>query len=561
MNKIKVKLLTLTLAVIVAGTTLTACKKSNNSETEVAKTNENVETISLPLKEPITLKVWGALNGNLAQTYSNLGDTPLYKELAKRTGITLKYTHPAIGQEKEQFNLMIASRDLPDLFDDSFANYSGGHSKAYSDQVLIKMNDIMKYAPDFQKVMDAYPDVKREISSDDGSIFYMPFIRGEQLLRTYHGPYMRKDWLDDLGLKPPTTVDEWYTVLKAFKEKKAATAPLLFGISATNYKFGNIFAGAYGISYGYFVEDGKVKFGAADPRYKDLLTTYAKWYSEGLIDPEFATNNGKTIDAKITNGEAGASWGSAGGTVGKYLSLMKDKDPKYSLIGVQYPSLKPGEPVKFLQQDGLTLAGGSFAISTSNKYPKESMALLNYGYTKEGYMLYNFGIEGESYKIDNGYPKYTELITKNPNGLAMANVMPQYMRSMTSGPFVQDRRYVEQYYQFKQQTEALQAWTKFAGETVGPKSPNLRGKLTAEEVSSIASKDTEINTYVDEMFVKFVMGQEPLSKFDQYLAQLKKMGIDEAIKVRQDSHDRFIKANPDVLTSTKIPNVSDLYTK
>ena len=53
---------------------------------------------------------------------------------------------------------------------------------------------------------------------------------------------IRKDWLDDLGLEVPETIDEWYTALKAFKEEKGATAPLTLNtyafrvVSETQYK-------------------------------------------------------------------------------------------------------------------------------------------------------------------------------------------------------------------------------------------------------------------------------------------------------------------------------------
>lgn len=62
---------------------------------------------------------------------------------------------------------------------------------------------------------------------------------------------------------------------------------------------------------------------------------------------------------------------------------------------------------------------------------------------------------------------------------------------------------------------------------------------TEEESTKFGSVMTEIESYVDEMFLKFIMGLEPIDKFDEYVAQVKSMGIDDAIKIQQDSLDRY----------------------
>lgn len=60
-----------------------------------------------------------------------------------------------------------------------------------------------------------------QIRTASGSYYAFPFIQGDDKLRTYQEPIIRKDWLDELRLDVPTTIDEW-TVLQAFKDKKGA---------------------------------------------------------------------------------------------------------------------------------------------------------------------------------------------------------------------------------------------------------------------------------------------------------------------------------------------------
>ena len=68
------------------------------------------------------------------------------------------------------------------------------------------------------------------IKTDDGHYYVFPFVRGDEALCHTIGPMLREDWLEELGLEVPTTIDEWHTVLTAFKEKKGASAPFTWGI-------------------------------------------------------------------------------------------------------------------------------------------------------------------------------------------------------------------------------------------------------------------------------------------------------------------------------------------
>ncbi|MNL63964.1 hypothetical protein D3C87_1881360 [compost metagenome] len=62
-----------------------------------------------------------------------------------------------------------------------------------------------------------------------------------------------------------------------------------------------------------------------------------------------------------------------------------------------------------------------------------------------------------------------------------------------------------------------------------------------EESKEMAKLKTAIDSYKEEMFVKFVMGKEPLEKFDDYVKQMKDMGVDKMVKIYQDALDRYNK--------------------
>ena len=156
-------------------------------------------------------------------------------------------------------------------------------------------------------------------------------------------------------------------------------------------------------------------------------------------------------------------------------------------------------------------------------------------YGEEGYMLNNFGIEGVSYEMVDGYPKYTDVITNNPDGLAIGQAMPLYFRASTEGPLVQDVRYIEQYYAEPAQKEALDVWSNCNHDA--HIMPQIT--LTEDEGNEYSKLMTAIGTYVSEMMVKFIVGEEPIENFDKYIETLKGMNIDRAIEIQQAALDRF----------------------
>ena len=151
-------------------------------------------------------------------------------------------------------------------------------------------------------------------------------------------------------------------------------------------------------------------------------------------------------------------------------------------------------------------------------------------------MLLNFGIEGESYEMIDGYPTYTELITNNPNGWSMQQALAQYTRSWDAGPFVQDKRYMEQYAARPQQKAAQALWA----ETDAAKYMVPTLSIAEEDQAEYNKLWADINTFVSEMMIQYITGTADLAKFEtEYLDQLKTMGIERVIELRQEALDAF----------------------
>jgi putative aldouronate transport system substrate-binding protein len=212
---------------------------------------------------------------------------------------------------------------------------------------------------------------------------------------------------------------------------------------------------------------------------------------------------------------------------------MKSKDPSFKLVGVPWPVGPAGKSYGPMAINAIQPVGT--AISAQSKYQKEAVKWLDYCYSEEGKMLFNFGIENESYKMVNGEPVYTDAVLHNPDGLAVSDALIRYAMAVSNGPFVQDKRYYPQILVYPEQKQTLDTWLKSCDPSL--QMPPIT--LTEEESQRFATIMNEINTYVQEMFDKFVMGQEPLDNFDNYINTLKGMGIEEAINIEQAALDRF----------------------
>lgn len=487
-----------------------------------------------PVQCSDTLKVWEPMNTLLTTRVSNFGETEVAKEIAKQSGINVTYVHPASGMETEQFNLMLASNELPDIVKADWYTYGG--QKAINEKYILKLNDaIDTWAPNFKKLLESHQTLDKMVKTDEGNYYTMPFVREEASQCVYSGPVIRKDWLNDLGLDVPETIDDWEVMLQAFKDKKGASAPLAFLFPNLEDGF---LIGAWNITDDYYLDDaGKVQYGPAEASYKDFLTKMNEWYQKGLLDANFSSIEYKILNGYMLNGNTGATFGLAGGGVGAWLDASKGKDG-FDLIGAPYPVLHKGDRPQFGQREWEYVAAAGYCISDKCVNPELAVRFLDFGYSEKGKMLYNFGIEGKSYELDSaGKPQFTDFIFNNPDGVQVSTIFTEYSPASYSAPTVQSKTVQEAERTYDQQNEAVANWA----ETDAEKHMLPPIALTDEESSKITSTLTSIKTYKEEMAYSFIMGTKQLSEFDEYISQLHSMGLDEILSIYNDAVARYDK--------------------
>ncbi|NJD03954.1 MAG: extracellular solute-binding protein [Ruminiclostridium sp.] len=474
--------------------------------------------------------------------YNSINDVTSYKEMEKRTGIHIDFRNIAADQAEEQFNLMMASGDLPDIIDWQWNEVRKSIDTFIDEGLFVKLNDwVDKFAPNYNKLLDSKPVYRKEIMTNGGNISGFMDFGSDESVQVWYGPVIRGDWLEKLGLKIPVTNDDWYTVLKAFKEKdpngngKPDELPITFntwGNGLIAFTAANAFVGAWGIGFGYYQENGIIKYGPLEPGFKDFIIMINKWYKEKLVDPDYAATDGAGNDAKILNEQIGSFFAGASGGIGNYTGRFKTVNPNAKFIAAPYPVLKAGDKPQLGQNNGNIVFDGA-VITKSCKNVEEAVRWLDYQYSEEGSLLINFGIEGQTYNMVDGQPVFTDAILKPATG-TVDDALALNTSGNHGGPHISDSRMYFQVTALPQQREALKTWV-----TSTEKNLPTTFKMDAADIERNATKETDINTYVSEMVNKFIMGAEPIENFDAFVNKLKELDIASLIKARQTALDKF----------------------
>ncbi|MCM8711701.1 extracellular solute-binding protein [Clostridium sp. SYSU_GA19001] len=529
--------LLLSFSIIMSMTTGCSSSKNTSADTENVSQTAVTEN-SLPLTDkPVTLKYW--VTNASSEQIKNYNETLSMQEIERKTGVHIEFIHPTAGQEQQAFNLMLASDDMPDIIQEREGTiyYPGGPDKAIADGVYLKLNDLIeKYAPNYSKLMSKNPTVAKLTVTDSGNRWAF-FHLTDGAEPAWTGFVVRKDMLDKVGLKTPVTLDDWHEVLTAFKTKLNVEAPLL--LPNTGVPLFNQILSAWDIGGSFYQVNGKVKYGPCQPEYKEYLTLMNQWYKEGLIDKDFMgrTDAGFEIMAPANlaasnkTGMFSTLWGL---TANAYIIYGNVKDnPDFYLEAIQAPKKTPDQKIKF-NYPSYEVREGT-AITKSCKNPILAVKWLDYLYTEEGSNIVNYGKENDTFILKDGKPVWTDKVLKASGDLTPNAAMHKYAR--WDGPGVVDYKRMWQVYNASGQSASLEACNVWAKDGIDYVMPPVT--LTSDESSEFSNIMPDITTYVNEMTVKFIIGTEPLSKFDDFVKQINNMRIEEAIKIQQTALDRF----------------------
>lgn len=498
---------------------------------------------------------WVSLPAATSQTLTSFNELLMYQEMSKITGTEVEFIHPSTGSTgTEAFQILLSSGDYPDMMEYNWSTYTGGPQQAIDDGVIIALNDYMEdYAPNYYNYMEGEKGkekgyiYKAATVSNSGNYYGFKGLNvGEY--RGYAGLYVRKDLLDKWGLDIPETIDDWTNVFKTAKEN-GIKYPLtgnstLFSLSGTN-----TFATAWKVGMAFYVDNGKVKYGPFQKEYKDYLKKMAEWVKEGYVDIDYITNDTVSVEGNMTNGTSIASFGYVGSALGKLLPAMAQKDPNYNLAACPFPVMKKGEtplfqPVQAEATDPSIAISVQCGIDNEDRY-KEAIKWCDYLYSDEGILLKAFGIEGDTYTVekdDNGdeHYVYTDKIMDHEaiGAHSVEAALYHFMRPANAPGFNQHPDYLDGFYPYQQQKDAIRKWNEHVEIAKNYVMPPV--SLTAEEATETANIRAAARNNLDAAISNIILGKASLDSYDSAVKAAKKAGYDRFIEIQQDAYDRYI---------------------
>ncbi len=480
---------------------------------------------------PVTLDIWAVKAAELQVDTTSLGN---WKAVEAATGVNINWSLISTQVKDEQFNLIMTSGKLPDVM----AYYEGkkGFSsvnKFGTEGAFLPVEDLIaEHAPHLKAALLDDPIVRETITAADGHIYYIPMMSA---LNAARGWFVRYDWLEAVGMDAPTTTEELYDVLVAFKTQDpngngiADEVPMIFRRGGDDAFF-NLGALTYAFDAdpSWIVRNGKVIYGPSESQYIDYLNYIARLYKEGLIDQEVLTRAGNPRSDLFGRNMTGvihdwfASTASLNDTLG-------DEIAGFDLRHIAPPLGTVDEPFTRIQMSKVRGDGG-WSISHSNPDPVATIKMMDFLFSPEGNALMNFGVEGDTYVTEGGKPVYTEKITDNPDRGFHESLVTNGMQWKIG--LQQDIEYEKQF----ANAIATAARIDYMDNYIIDEFPTL--SFTEEEQMVINDKFSQIKLYTAEMTARALVGAISPADFEKTFAELDKMGLKEVTAIYQAAYDR-----------------------
>jgi putative aldouronate transport system substrate-binding protein len=280
---------------------------------------------------------------------------------------------------------------------------------------------------------------------------------------------------------------------------------------------------------------GKIQYGPAQDWFAEYLQEMAKWYAEGLIDPEFAARDGAAISQLEASLQMAARQYEGTSIVIRTRNFAAESGSDAFMIGAPYPTRDADTPLHWRYQNFPCRGEWTMFFDTPNvrEHLTELIRWFDYGYTIEGAHLYNFGVFGQSHTgfDELGRVIYADYILED--NFAAFETYQEVMRRH-NGPYLKsDLR--SMFRRFLPELEInREIWQEQPNPGFLP--PYTLNEEEGREAAGILA---DIETFVDESIVRFIMGQEPASNAMSVPETVRNMNIDRVIALHEQALARY----------------------
>ncbi len=505
-----------------------------------------------PYEETVTLTSFFEISGPIVNTFeeSQLEELPMLRFIREQTNVEIDYLWYAVSSAEDSTtkkNTAIATGDIPDFM---VVNDAQLALLAKTDLINRDMGAIFDtYANDTLKAWTLGMDgAAMGAATHNGDIIAVPLAASS--MGTVPVMWIRQDWLNNLGLEAPKTLDELYNVMKAFTENDPDGNGQndTYGISMLKSFLGMGVCDAIGIFNGFgaypthWIPDGNggLKYGVDAQETRDALAFLAKCYADGLISEAFSTMDDGGVTEQVASGEAGLCFG-ANWNYAWPLGMTSMNNPDADWTAYAIPGISEGGKA----QSSLNL-GGFVVVSAECEHPEAVVKLLNAyadaiaNSTREEYA---------SYLVENytgggvaQVPQHHVML----KGISMTNELDIHLAVKEAlekeDPSILNAEniiYYDQIMAFRNGDMSQVIGNK----TYGPEGSSMAAinayfeagavevdQFTGASTPTMGKKMSTVTDKVLEYFTKVIMGIESLDSYDAFLAELNDLGLADITK-------------------------------
>ena len=436
----------------------------------------------------------------------------------------------------EKKNLLLASGDLPDILwntglsDAEVATYSANHT-------LVPLDEFFEdNCPNITRLLDARPDIRAAITSEDGHIYTLPSVEELGLVQFPNFLYLNTDWLAAVGMDMPSTIEELHDVLLAFKEKDPSGTgwpiPLSFipgSFCANPWDLITAYGGQADNNDHRIVIDRKVVFTASSEQWKAGVKALSGWYQEGLVDIESFSQDDTAYLAKGKTEQESLGaffWWEATEFVGE------ERESHYALC----PVLAGADGVRRASvSNNQEISRGAFAMTRMCRYQAAVMRWVDRMYDPVMSAQNAWGPIGVTLQYnDDGMLDQLPVAEGESAGERRQKVAPGGPKATTAEDFLtvvlpEPRAALRQ----EQVTAEYAPWA--ANDPFPPVT------FTNAELDDLSLIDADITSLVKQRFATWVVSGGIDAGWEGYLEDLRSTGLERLMEIYQAALDRYYK--------------------
>lgn len=493
--------------------------------------------------EPLSFSV---LHNN-NPVYPMKDDWLFWKEVTKRTGVTLKPVDvPLVDYEKKR-SVLIGAGDAPFLIPKT---YHPSEVAFVSSGAILPVSDYVHLMPNFRAKVRKWK-LEPELDSfrqADGKYYLLPGLH--EKAKSGYSLSFRTDVLDRLGLSLPTTWDEVYDVFKAIRAEYPDPGHYPFSDRwSTNTPFPaaallSYLGQAHGVRAGWTYDNisfdstaQRFVFTGAMDGYRQMVEYLRKLVAEKLMDPESFTQNDDAAVQKLLGEKSFAISANPQELVQNYRYNLQ-KQVKGARIEMVPVPLGPAGPVVM----GGTRLENGVMISSKALKSDTFVAMMQFvdwlWYSDEGQEFCKWGVEGVTYTKSGGRYRLKpgiSLMGSDPD--APKDLQKDY--GFFNGVFTYGGSWDLVSSSFSPDEKKFQdAMAERSRLPIDPAHP-----LQSFEQEQATLWDTPLRDHVTQNTLKFALGKRPLSEWDAYVAELKAKNMDRLVDLHNKAYERFKREN------------------